>query len=227
MVFSICEWGSDKPWEWGKKVGHLWRTTGDIYNCFDCVKDHGTWKSWGVMQILDMQKGLREHAGPGHWNDPDMLEVGNGMAVSEDRAHFSMWSMLAAPLIAGNDLRKMSRETREILTNREVIAVNQDKLGVQGFQYSANDNVEIWFKPLAVGDWAMVILNRGTSAKKVTFDWKAEKVTDSISKSEPRFETTEYRLKDLWSARDRGTTARMLTADVPAHDVLMLRLKKM
>lgn len=227
MVFSICEWGTDKPWEWGKKIGHLWRTTGDIHNCFDCVKDHGTWKSWGVMQILDMQKGLREHAGPGHWNDPDMMEVGNGMSTGEDRAHFSMWSILAAPLIAGNDLRTMSKETRDILTNREVIAVNQDALGVQGFQYSAKDNIEVWFKPLTGSDWAMVILNRNTSARNVSFDWKTEKLADALSKRDASFDTTEYSLRDVWSGRDLGTTRRPLSADVAPHGVLMLRLKKL
>jgi alpha-galactosidase len=227
MVFSICEWGNDKPWDWGKKIGHLWRTTGDIYHCFDCVKDHGTWKSWGVLQILDMQKGLREHAGPGHWNDPDMLEVGNGMSTGEDRAHFSMWSMLAAPLIAGNDLRNMSKETREILTNREVIAVNQDPLGVQGFQYSAKDNVEVWFKPLKNDDWAMVILNRNTSARKVSFDWKSENIADALSKRDASFERTNYSLRDLWAGRDLGTTRHALSAEIAPHDVLMLRLKKL
>ncbi|GAB3224572.1 hypothetical protein GCM10027423_60440 [Spirosoma arcticum] len=90
MVLSICEWGNDKPWVWGPNVGHLWRTTGDVYNCFDCIKDHGSYKSWGVMKILDKQDGLRKYAGPGHWNDPDMLEVGNGMSLGEDRAHFAM-----------------------------------------------------------------------------------------------------------------------------------------
>jgi alpha-galactosidase len=226
VVFSICEWGSDKPWEWGPKVGHLWRTTGDIYNCFDCVKDHGTWKQSGVLAILDMQKGLREHAGPGHWNDPDMLEVGNGMTTSEDRAHFSMWCMLAAPLISGNDLRGMSAETKRILTNREVIAVNQDALGVEGFQYSANDGVEVWFKPLDGGDWAMAVLNRNTSARKISFDWKSEKVSDALSKREARFDATTYALRDLWAEREAGDTRRALSADVPPHDLLMLRLKK-
>ncbi len=226
VVLSICEWGTDKPWEWGESVGHLWRTTGDIYNCFDCVKDHGAWKQWGVLQILDMQKGLREHAGPGHWNDPDMLEVGNGMSASEDRAHFSMWCMLAAPLIAGNDLRSMSSETREILTNREVIAVNQDALGVQSFQYSSKDGVEVWFKPLEGGDWAMALLNRDTSARKISFDWKNEKVSDALSKRDARFDTTAYSLRDLWAKRDAGDTRKTLATEVPAHDVLMLRLKK-
>ncbi len=226
IVFSMCEWGSNKPWEWGSKVGHLWRTTGDVYNCFDCVKDHGTWKSWGVMQILDMQKGLRQYAGPGHWNDPDMLEVGNGMSVNEDRAHFSMWCMLAAPLISGNDLRTMSDETRRILTNHEVIAVDQDGLGIQGFQYSAKDGVEIWFKPLSNGDWAMVILNRSTEGRRVSFDWKSENVTDTLSNRGAGFNTTTYKLRDLWAGRDAGTTERTLSADVPPHDVLMFRLRR-
>lgn len=227
MVLSICEWGTDKPWDWGKKTGHLWRTTGDIFNCFDCVEDHGTWKSWGVMQILDMQKGLREHAGPGHWNDPDMLEVGNGMKVNEDRAHFSMWAMLAAPLIAGNDLRSMSKETKEILTNKEVIAVNQDALGVQGFQYSSKDKVEVWFKPLGGSDWAMVVLNRGESPHQLSFDWKREQVGDTFAKRAARFDLTEYAVRDLWTGHDLGSTKRTLSATVSAHDVLMLRLKKM
>jgi alpha-galactosidase len=227
IVFSICEWGSNKPWDWAGKIGHLWRTTGDIYNCFDCIKDHGTWKQNGVVQILDMQKGLRAYAGPGHWNDPDMLEVGNGMSFREDRAHFSMWCMLAAPLISGNDLRSMSQETKEVLTNREVIAVNQDALGIEAFQYSAKDGVEVWFKPLKDGDWAVVFLNRNTSPRKVSFDWKNERVADTLSNRETRFDTTVYSLRDLWAKRDAGTTERPLTADVPAHDCLMMRLRKM
>src|SRR4051794_39585205 len=157
IVFSLCEWGNNKPWDWAGDVGHLWRTTGDITNCFDCVLDHGTWKQWGVLQILDMQQGLRKFAGPGHWNDPDMLEVGNGLAPNEDRAHFSMWAMLAAPLIAGNDLRSMPANVASVLMNRDVIAVNQDSLGVQGFRYAARDSVEFWFKPLVGGEWAMTV----------------------------------------------------------------------
>jgi alpha-galactosidase len=226
IVFSICEWGSNKPWTWAKKIGHLWRTTGDITHCWDCEIDHGGWSSWGVMRILDMQKGLREHAGPGHWNDPDMMEVGNGMAVNEDRAHFSMWCMLAAPLLAGNDLRSMSKETVEILTNKEVIAVDQDSLGVQGFRHVAEDNVEIWFKPLAKGDWAICVLNRKHTPHQFTFDWKKEEVGDAFSKREARFATTVYRVRNLWTKKDLGTTNGILNAEVPGHDVLMLRLSK-
>ena len=149
IVLSICEWGDNQPWEWAEDIGHLWRTTGDIYPCWDCEEDHGDWSSWGVLRILDMQDGLRKYAGPGHWNDPDMMEVGNGMSVAEDRAHFAMWCMLSAPLIAGNDLADMSAETVAILTNEDMIAINQDSLGIQCFKYSSKEGLETWFKPLA------------------------------------------------------------------------------
>ncbi len=227
MVLSICEWGDNEPWKWGKSVGHLWRTTGDIYNCFDCIKDHGSWKSWGVLQIFDMQKGLREYAGPGHWNDPDMLEIGNGMPVNEERAHFAMWSMLAAPLIAGNDLRDMSKETLEVLTNKEVIAVNQDSLGIQGFQYLTPDNnkdLEIWFKPLQNGEWAVMFLNRGETTQKVNFNWVNEKVEDEIFDKAADFDKTTYSVRDLWTKKNIGTTKKIFKTEIPSKDVAMLRL---
>jgi len=224
VVFSLCEWGDNKPWLWGQKIGHLWRTTGDITACFDCVKDHGTYKDWGVLQILDKQEGLRKYAGPGHWNDPDMLEVGNGMAVNEDRAHFSMWCMLAAPLMAGNDVRKMTKETLAILTNKEAIAVDQDPLGVQGFQYSAKDKMEVWFKPLSDGAWAMCVLNRTPRVQKFRFDWKGEAVADSFSKREARFDTTAYTVRDLWQKKDLGKTDIIFSGDVAAQDAILLRL---
>lgn len=227
MILSICEWGDNEPWEWGKGVGHLWRTTGDIYNCFDCVKDHGSWKSWGVLQIFDMQKGLREYAGPDHWNDPDMLEIGNGMPVNEERAHFTMWSMLAAPLIAGNDLRNMSKETLEVLTNKEVIAVNQDSLGIQGFQYLTQDinkDMEIWFKPLQDGEWAVMFLNRGETTQKVDFVWAEEKVKDEIFNKTAEFDKITYNIRDLWAKKNIGTTKKSFKAVIPSKDVAMLRL---
>jgi alpha-galactosidase len=226
IVLSICEWGTDKPWTWGQSTGHLWRTTGDITACFDCIKEMGGWRAWGVLQILDKQDGLRQYAGPGHWNDPDMLEVGNGLAPNEDRAHFSMWSMLAAPLIAGNDLRSMPANVAQVLTNRDVIAVNQDSLGVQGFKYASRDSVEIWFKPLAAGDWAVTFLNRGATPRTVSFDWAREAVADSLSKRDAQFATSRYQLRNLWTKQAAGTTARPLAATVPAKDVLMLRLHR-
>jgi alpha-galactosidase len=226
IVFSLCEWGTSKPWTWASNVGHLWRTTGDITACFDCIADHVTWKAFGVMQILDMQQGLRIYAGPGHWNDPDMLEVGNGLTANEDRAHFSMWSMLAAPLIAGNDLRSMPTRVHDVLANRDVIAIDQDSLGVQGFRYAVRDSVEIWFKPLAGGDWALTFLNRATSPRPVSFDWAKETVSDSLSRRDAQFATTRYQLRNLWTQQSAGTTARPLAATVPGRDVLMLRLRK-
>jgi alpha-galactosidase len=224
VLLSLCEWGQSKPWQWARDVGHAWRTTGDIFNCFDCVEDHGDWKSFGVLQILDMQDGLRAHAGPGHWNDPDMLEVGNGMPLAEDRAHFTAWAMLAAPLIAGNDVRSMSKQTAAVLTNREVIALNQDALGVQALRHAARDGVEYWFKPLSGGDWALMVLNRNAAPRAVSFDWAAESVRDDLSRRDAGFDKTRYALRDLWLGRDAGLTDRPLRAELPGHDVLVLRL---
>ncbi len=224
VVFSICEWGNNKPWEWGPGIGHLWRTTGDIYHCFDCVVDHGTWKQWGVLQVLDMQEGLRKYSGPDHWNDPDMMEIGNGMSISEDRAHFSMWCMLAAPLIAGNDLRNMSKETLNILTNREAIAIDQDPLGIQGFKYYSYDGLELWFKPLQGGDWAVCFLNRDQHAKVIDFDWSIWYVKDDLKQLVIDFSKEAFRIRNIWLHQDAGTTEKSLKAELPGHDVIMLRL---
>ncbi len=224
IVFSLCEWGQAKPATWASPVGHLWRTTGDITACFDCIDDHGDWKSFGVLAILDMQEGLRTQAGPGRWNDPDMLEVGNGMSENEDRAHFSIWAMLAAPLIAGNDLRHMSPGTRAILVNKAVVAIDQDRLGVQGFRHAAKDGVEYWFKPLAGGDWAFMALNRSKQVKKIEFDWAQQVVRDVLSARDAQLQTMRYSLRDLWKHEPAGDTGKPLAASLPAHDVLMLRL---
>ena len=226
IVFSLCEWGDNRPWEWGKDVGHLWRTTGDISPCFDCEVNHGTWSSWGVMKIVEMRKDIRIYAGPGHWNDPDMLEVGNGMMLSEDRADFSLWCLLAAPLIAGNDLRAMSKETKEILTNREVIAVDQDSLGVQGFRYNATDSLEVWVKPLMRGDWAVCFLNRAYQKRTIDFDWSRNIVSDDFSKRTLNTNDATYSIRDLWGKKNLGNTRKKLVAEVSSHDVVMLRLAK-
>jgi alpha-galactosidase len=223
IVFSICEWGSNKPWLWASAVGNLWRTTSDIHACFDCLLDHDRWIQWGVVPILERQPALRAYAGPGHWNDPDMLEVGNGMSVSEDRAHFTMWAMVAAPLIAGNDIRSMSHETAATLTNRAVIAVDQESLGVEGFRYSLADSVEVWFKPLAHDAWAMAFLNRARTPRNATFDWRRESVADTVFN---RKLESAYHIRDLWAGADRGTTAQPLTVTLPPHDVVLLRLTR-
>lgn len=227
ILFSMCEWGQNKPWTWAKEIGHMWRTTGDIHHCFDCEKNHGTWSSWGVLRILDMQEGLRKYAGPDHWNDPDMMEVGNGMKTGEDRAHFSMWCMLAAPLMAGNDIANMTGETKEILMNKEAIAIDQDELGVQGFKLETKDSVETWFKPLANGDWAACFLNRGNSTKKLEVNWKMMEVHDvEVSGREADFDKVTYCIYNIWTKKDQGLTSKIFKAEVSGHDVIMLRLVK-
>ena len=227
VVFSLCEWGNNKPWAWGAQVGHLWRTTGDISAVFDGTVDHGNYSSLGVLYILDLQEGLRKYAGPGHWNDPDMLEVGNGLSDSENRAHFSMWCMLAAPLMAGNDISSMSNEVKNVLTNKDVIAIDQDSLGVQGFKYSAEDSLGIWVKPLKDGDWAMCLLNRKMTAREVKFNWKDNIINDPDFEYKSEFLKAKYALINLWTKKEEGTTAKVLNVKVPPHDVVMYKLKKL
>ncbi len=226
IVFSLCEWGNNEPWKWGKNIGHLWRISGDIYNCFDCVKDHGGWNSWGVLQILDIRDNdeIRKYAGPGHWNDPDMMEVGNGMSVSEDRAHFSLWCMLAAPLITGNDIRTMNEETKAILTNELAIAVNQDTLGIQGYRQWAADSLELWVKPLSGDRWAACFLNRGTGEANLEFNWKEHDFDDDFSKRSAHFDKITFNYFNVWDEAKTGTTKKPLETTIGGHDVLMLVL---
>lgn len=225
IVFSLCEWGDNQPWEWGKPVGNLWRISGDIYPCFDCEFKHPeNWSSWGFMKIVEMRKDIRKYSGPDHWNDFDMMEVGNEMNDTEDKSHFAMWCMMASPLVAGNDFRKMSKETLAILTNKELIAVNQDKLGIQGFKYSAEDGLEIWVKPLSDGNWAVTFLNRSDVAKKINFDWKKHIIKDADFGYEADFSKTTFKLKDLWKNKEIGNTKKNFVSDLTPHDVITLRL---
>ena|SRR6266536_1067569 len=226
IVFSLCEWGNHQPWLWAQNVGHLWRTTGDIYNCFEGMHNQGSWSANCEMKIVDMESDLRKYAGPDHWNDPDMLEVGNGLSANEDRAHFFMWCMLAAPLIAGNDLRKMSKETLAILTNKDAIAIDQDSLGIQGFKYASKDSLETWFKPLSNGDWAVCFLNRSMHPQKVEFNWMNENVNDTIFSKQLNTSSITYKIMDVWTKKSMATTAKPLSAVVPSRDVLMLRLNR-
>lgn len=230
IFFSMCEWGNSKPWEWAAGIGDSWRTTGDIANTWEDqhhVNDNGDpWTSWGFVSIVDMNEPLRAYAGPGHWNDPDMLEVGNGMTVSEDRAHFSLWCMMAAPLILGNDLMNMSDETLAIITNREAIAIDQDPLGVQGFRTAKNENgLEYWYKPLQNGDWAVCIFNRSGEEIATVVDWKSIDVEDSLSGRATDFANTVYNVKDVWNAKaKKATTKKPVKATIPSHDVVLYRL---
>lgn len=220
IVFSLCEWGNNKPWEWAEDVGHLWRTTGDIADCWDCKRQ---W-SMGFKLILDKQVGLEKYAGPGHWNDPDMMEVGNGMSVAEDRAHFSLWCMLAAPLIAGNDLVHMSKETTEILTNKEAIAIDQDVLGIQGFKFLTERDLEIWVKPLSNDECAFCFLNRGMKEKSIVFNWNDYTVKDDLKGKSCDFRQMEYKIRDLWIHNDLGTSKVPFKTKIQSHDVRLLKL---
>jgi alpha-galactosidase len=221
MLFSLCEWGENAPWEWAKNVGHSWRTTGDIYPCFNCEFTYRALSSQSVLRILDQQNGLREYAGPGHFNDMDMLEVGNGMSLNEDRAHFSLWAILASPLIAGNDLRTMSNETLGVLTNQEIIAINQDTLGVQALRIFSAGNLQIWIKPLTNNEWAMLFLNRGEKTLAHTHQWQP--LNDKFSKRFVDFKKTNYQWTDVWG-RKTGSTEESLNAEIAPHSVLVLRL---
>jgi alpha-galactosidase len=225
ILFSICEWGDTKPWEWAPEVGHSWRTTGDIYPCWDCEMNHGSWSALGVLRILDKQAGLRKYSGPGHWNDMDMLEVGMGMTPDEDRAHFSIWAMMDSPLILGNDLRDMPKRVHDIVGNREVIAINQDPLGVQALRFYNQGTVELWVKPMANDEWALMVLNRGEAPLAYRYDWQQHGISDDLSKREVDFKKATYVWRDAWTGKT-GDTAHRLDVTVPAHGVVLLRLKK-
>lgn len=215
IVFSVCNWGWSKPWEWAPDFAHLWRTTIDIEPCFDC---RGKMVHKSVMQILDKQVGLEKYAGPGQWNDPDMLQVGNGeMTFEENRAHFALWCMLAAPLMAGNDLRNMDKEVLEILTHDELLAINQDKLGKQGYKHTDEGDIEVWVKDLEGGDKAVCVLNRGEEAVDWSLKW---------NQLLPEGSTT-YRVRDVWERKDMGsTTDESYTFQLGVHGVQVVRLVK-
>jgi alpha-galactosidase len=226
VVFSLCEWGTNKPWEWADSIGHLWRTTGDISNQYEGTKNNGTWSSNGVMHIVDLQADLRKFAGPGHWNDPDMLEVGNGMKAAEDRTHFSLWCMMAAPLILGNDLRKMSPETLSILTNKEAISIDQDVLGIQGYRNSSVQGLETWIKPLANNELAIGFVNRTENPISIQYDWAKNPVQDDLSKTFIDFTKDTYTLTGVWEKIPKMNTKKTFKGVVGGHDIILILLKK-
>ena len=203
MVFSLCQYGNDAVWEWGSSVGgNLWRTTGDISDKYSSMADIG----FG-------QAGLARYAGPGHWNDPDMLEVGNGgMDADEYRTHMSLWAILAAPLLAGNDLSTMTPETVALLTNRDVIAVDQDPAGKEGDRISAEGPIEVWARPLADGSKAVGIFNR----HQLTLTARVDLRTLGFAHG--------AKARDLWLKKDLGSIDSPYTVEIPAHGVLFLKL---
>jgi len=205
IVLSICEWGSHQPWLWGAEVGgNLWRTTGDISPHWD-----------RVYTILEQQAGLEGYAGPGHWNDPDMLEVGNGkLSMDENRAHFSMWAMLASPLLAGNDLPNMKPEIKAILTNRDVIALDQDSLGKQASRIYSEGEVEVWSKPLSGGAVAIAVLNAGDN-RYSTHPFHLDLAKLGLHGSQ--------QAKDLWTGKDVELTENM-PLQIAGHDVFLVRV---
>ena len=228
IVFSICEWGDNQPWDWATPVGNLWRISGDIYPCFDCEYKHkeGNWSSWGVLRILEMRKDIRKFSGPDHWNDFDMMEVGNGMTNTEDKSHFTLWSMMASPLFAGNDLRIMKSETLNILTNKEIIAINQDALGIQGFKYQSENGVDVWVKPLFDENWAVIFLNRSDKTQKINFDWKKHIIEDKDFKYILNLTSQKYNVRDLWEHIDLGNTNKIFQKELASHDVIAIKLTK-
>ncbi|HEY1500188.1 MAG TPA: glycoside hydrolase family 27 protein [Acidobacteriaceae bacterium] len=214
IVLSICEWGTNKPWLWAQPVGNLWRSTDDIQDCWDCKRQ---WGGIGVVQIIDLMAapGIESATGPGHWNDPDMLEVGNGgMTTEEYRAHFSMWAMLAAPLLVGNDVANMSSETKSILLNRAVIAVDQDPLGQSGRRLKKDGDIEVWSRQLADGSRAVVLFNRSANPQSIGVGWTDIGYPSSLRAT----------VHDLWSDKEVKDQTDHFAAQVPSHGVVMVTI---
>ena len=210
IVFSMCEWGTAKPWLWAKNIGNLWRTTGDIFDSFATKDPKRDW-AHTMVDIVDLNEPLWPYARPGHWNDPDMLEVGNGgMTAIEYRSHFSLWAMMAAPLIAGNDIAHMDPATRDILLNREVIAVDQDPLGRQGHRVAKQGDSEVWVKPLSNGATAVLLFNRGAGPAMIRASG------DQLGPA-----AISGKVRDLWAHKELGRWRGSISADVAPHGVSM------
>ena len=206
IVFSLCQYGWDAVWEWAPAMGgNLWRTTGDIDPKWD-----------RIYSIVSQQEGLEKYAGPGHWNDPDMLEVGNGkLTLAENRTHFSLWAILAAPLLAGNDLPNMKPEIKSILLNKDVIAVNQDRLGKQGSRVYSDGEVDVWARHLAGGALAVAVVNAGSDRYSThPFHLNLAKLGLHGTQS----------AKDLWTGKKIELTEGM-PVELASHDVLMVRVE--
>jgi alpha-galactosidase len=203
MIYALCEWGENDPWTWGRDSGaQLWRTTGDISD------------NWGSMTgILDQQVGLEKYSGPGGWNDPDMLEVGNGgMTDAEYRSHFSLWALMNAPLLAGNDLPAMSPANKKILENKDVIALDQDWAGTQGHKIRDDGDTEVWAKPMSDGSAAVVLFNRGPASAAMTTTAK-----------DLGLKGHSYRVRDLWSGTETETAGILRTA-MQSHGSAVFRV---
>ncbi|MDR1742759.1 MAG: glycoside hydrolase family 27 protein [Dysgonamonadaceae bacterium] len=230
VLFSICEGGLNQCWNWAPEIGHIWRTTPDIRPEFRVRDKPEVWFHLNILEILDLrnQNEIRKIAGPGHWNDMDMLQAGNGkLTLHENQSHFALWAILNSPLMLGNDLRIMTEELRQILTNKEIIAVNQDRLGIQAFCHKYQDSIQIFAKPLADGDWAMLFLNRGDTAKEFVHDWAKEPLQDDYFHHAVSFDTSHvFKIRDLYAGKEIGNTKKPLKIKLESHQSLVLRLKK-
>ena len=204
IVYALCQYGNDRVWTWGPRVGgNQWRTSRDISDNYDRMSLNG----FG-------ENGLEKFAGPGHWNDPDMLEVGNGgMSRDEYITHMSLWCILAAPLLAGNDLTRMTAETLAILTNGEIIALDQDPLGVQGHRLSQEGPLEVWIKPLADHSMALALFNRGETTMPITVSFADLGLSGAVH------------VRDLWARNDLGVFRGELTRDIPSHGAIVLKVR--
>ncbi|XP_015883839.3 alpha-galactosidase isoform X2 [Ziziphus jujuba] len=201
IFFSLCEWGQEDPATWAPGIGNSWRTTGDIED---------NWNS--MISRADENDKWASYAGPGGWNDPDMLEVGNGgMTTKEYRAHFSIWALAKAPLLIGCDIRAIDNVTLSLFTNKKVIAVNQDKLGIQGKKVKKKEDLEVWAGPLSGNRTAVVLWNRGPSKALVTAYW-----SDIGLK-----QTTVVKANDLWTNSVQSSVKKKLSADLESHDCKM------
>ena len=216
ICFSLCEWGDTRAYQWGAQVGHSWRTTGDIWCAFDSVLRHDTWCQWGVMQIADKTEPLRRYAGVGHFNDPDMLEVGNGMTETEDASHFALWCMLAAPLMIGCNLQTITPAALSLLTNPHLIAIDQDPLAIPAYRWCTHSGVEYWFRPLSGDRWAVQLLNRDKQPHAFYVDWQSLAHTDSLSRLSFSPHRTPYTIRTILPA----DTAQETTASTPAYIAL-------
>lgn len=220
IVYSICEYGLDSVWTWGDSVGHLWRTTEDISD---------KWTRWTT--ILDRQRKIFNYSGPGGWNDPDMLIVGLGaLPADQYRAHFGLWALLAAPLLAGNDLRAMTPEVRAMLTNKEIIAVDQDPWGVQATRIASRLEAEVWARPLSDGGYAAALFNRDTRPATITLtlaNLSTFWVPILREKGLPvRWETfRRAALRDLWEHRDLGVVEERWSVQVPPRATVLIHIE--
>jgi len=204
ILFSMCEWGVDNPASWATTVGNSWRTTGDISD---------NWNS--MTSIIDQNEGLWTVAAPGGWNDPDMLEVGNGgMTDVEYTSHFSLWALMKAPLLIGCDIRSLSPNTMRIVSNPEVIAISQDSLGVQGHRVKKNGDLEVWAGPLKGGSVAVVLFNRSGSSSQITAAWADIGLKNGVL----------AQVRDLWAHKDLGNFSNNFSATVQSHGVVVVKI---